>query len=93
MQVKELLAEYGLEIDDIRWYLAGLQAERLLAYAKKKHELTQLLWSGKLEAELYHMDERFLDEVQEKLSLRIIDEAEVRKTLSEIREAKRRRRD
>ena len=84
VKIKELVQEYDLEIDDIRWYLATLQAERLLSYREKKRELIRLIWSGSLEGELYDMEERFLGELQDLLEQGSRDEIQVRAILKEI---------
>jgi hypothetical protein len=78
------MQEYDLEIDDIRWYLATLQAERILSYREKKRELIRLIWSGALEGELYDMEERFLEELQSRLDCGSRDEIQVRGVLKEI---------
>ncbi|MFO8063299.1 MAG: hypothetical protein R6V29_01540 [Spirochaetia bacterium] len=87
MTVYELLDEHGLAIDDVRWYLAALQADRLLSYKDHPGELAHLLWSGKLESDLYEMEERFLAEQQEKLERGRTDEAQVHQTIREIADA------
>lgn len=84
VKIRELMQEYDLEIDDIRWYLATLQAERLLSYREKKRELIRLIWSGSLEGELYDMEERFLAELQNRLDRGSRDEVQVRSLLREI---------
>ena len=66
-KVRELMRELDLEIDDIRWYLAAQQAERLLQYRGKLAELSRLIWSGALEQELYNMEERFVEQLQRDL--------------------------
>jgi hypothetical protein len=78
------MQEYDLEIDDIRWYLSSLQAERLLSYREKKRELTRLIWSGSLEGDLYDMEERFLAELQNRLDRGSRDEIQVREILREV---------
>ena len=55
VKIRELLQEYDLEIDDVRWYLASTQADRILSYRESKRELIRLIWSGSLEGELYDM--------------------------------------
>ena len=84
MKIRELLQEYDLEIDDIRWYLAALQADHLLSYRQNRRELIRLIWSGSLEAELYDMEERFLGELQSRLEQGSRDEIQVRAILKEI---------
>jgi hypothetical protein len=94
MTIDELLDEHGLAIDDVRWYLAREQADRLLSYKDHPEELAHLLWSGELEADLYNMEERFLAELAERLSRGRTDEAQVHQIVGEIaRAAERRRRD
>lgn len=91
MTVYELLDEQGLGIDDVRWYLAALQADRLLSYKDHPHALAHLLWSGELESDLYEMEERFLAEQQEKLERGRTDEAQVHQTIREIADAAEKR--
>ena len=78
------MQEFDLEIDDIRWYLAAIQADRLLSYRENKRELIRLIWSGSLEGELYDMEERFLAELQNRLDRGSRDEVQVRSLLREI---------
>ena len=89
MNIKKLLAEFELEIDDVRWYLSNNLADRLLTYVDRRKDLVTLIWSGKLEADFYRMDERFLEELQEKIDIKMMDEAGVRKIFSEILAAKK----
>ena len=84
VKIRELMQEYDLEIDDLRWYLSIVQAERLLSYREKKRELARLIWSGSLENELYDMEERFLAELQNRLEGGSRDEIQVREILKEI---------
>jgi hypothetical protein len=91
MKVTEILAEHGLEIDDVRWYLAALLSTRLLAYRDEPAELTRLIWSGKLEADLYDAEERFLRELDRKLDSSRADEHTVTEIVREIEREKKRR--
>ena len=79
-----MMQEYDLEIDDVRWYLACLQTDRLLGYRENKRELIRLIWSGELEGALYDMEERFLGELQSKLDRGTRDEVQVRRILREV---------
>jgi hypothetical protein len=88
LNIKSFLSEYNHELDDVRWYLAMVQADRMLEYRDDRSGLCRLIWSGKLEAELYNMEELFLAELQEKLDSRKTDEAEIRKIMGEIDAAK-----
>lgn len=91
--MQELLEEYGFEIDDIRWYLAVLTADRMFTYRDRPEELARLIWSGGLEKDLYNMEERFLERLQTDLDRNHTDEAHVRQILAEVahQKAKRRR--
>ena len=84
MRIQDLLDEHNLAIDDVRWYLAREQADRLLAYKDHPDELAHLLWSGELESDLYEMEERFLAEMQEKLDNGQTDEAQAHQIVREI---------
>ena len=88
MKITDFLTEFNLEIDDVRWYLSKYQADRLLEYRDQLPELCQLIWSGRLEADLYNMEEVFLNALQEKLDSRKTDESEIRKIMGEIEAAK-----
>ncbi|MFO7781732.1 MAG: hypothetical protein R6W94_08905 [Spirochaetia bacterium] len=93
MRIQDLLDEHEIAIDDVRWYLAREQADRLLAYKDHPDELAHLLWSGELEADLYEMEERFLADMQEKLDHGQTDEAQAHQIVREIaRSAEKRRR-
>jgi uncharacterized protein (UPF0548 family) len=84
MKIAELLEELDLSLDDVRWFLAVRQTERLLSLKDTPLQLTRLLWSGALESELYDMEERFLAEQNEALRRGRKDEAAVRQLLAEV---------
>jgi hypothetical protein len=84
VNIGEMMKEYDLEIDDVRWYLACLQADRLLGYRDKKRELIRLIWPGELEGARYDMEERFLGELQGRLDRGTRDEIQVRSVLREV---------
>ena len=88
MTIEELLDEYGLEISDVRWYLALTMAQSLLEHRDNARELIHNIWSGRLEAELYQMEERFMADIQTKLDQRRMDEHQLRELLQEIRAAR-----
>ena len=92
MRVSDLLAEHGLEMDDVRWYLATVLAGRLLEHRNRREELVRLIWSGKLEAELYNAEERFLAELDRKADAGMLDEHALREVVGEVISEKRRRR-
>lgn len=91
MNLKELLIEYGLEIDDVRWYLSADMTARLIAMKDEPEEMTRFIWSGRLEGELYGMAERFIDELQDRLDRNLTDEGLIRTMISEIVAKKRER--
>jgi len=93
VNVKHLLAEFDLTIDDVRWYLAHNEAESLLSYAESPEELTRLIWSGELESRLYNMAERYLKHMEDEVNRGLTDETRFREQLSEAAAlaAKRRR--
>jgi hypothetical protein len=88
MDIKLFLKEFDIELDDVRWYLARETALRLLEYRENMGDLCQLIWSGRLEADLYSMEERYLEELQERLDTRRADESEIRKIIGEINASK-----
>ena len=91
MKITELLEELDLSLDDIRWFLAVRQTERLLSLKDSPQEITRLLWSGVLERELYDMEERFLAEQGEALARGRRDQTVVRQLLAEVARARARR--
>jgi hypothetical protein len=91
MKIAELLEELDLSLDDVRWFLAVRETERLLSLKERPLELTRLLWSGALERDLYDMEERFLNEQAEALSRGRRDQTAVRQLLAEVARARARR--
>ena len=91
VKIRELMQEYDLEIDDLRWHLSVQLAQRLLSYREKKRELIRLIWSGSLESELYDMEERFLEELQNRLDGGSRDEIQVRGILKEVAASRQKR--
>jgi len=91
VKISEMMKEFDLGIDDIRWHLAGEQAERLLQYRERPYELTRLLWSGSLEADLYDMEERFLRGLQEELDRNMRDSSSVRAVLRKVAASRQKR--
>jgi hypothetical protein len=92
MTVDQLRDEFDLSVDDIRWYCAHSMAERILDSKDDPDEIVQWIWSGRLEAELYQMDERFLNQLQDELERDLIDERQVREHFDRARMLKMRRR-
>lgn len=89
--LKELMEEYRLEIADIRWLIAHRITVSILSYTENPEEITKLMWSGKLESELYNMEEKFLEDIKLQLERGLIDEAWIREQFSEASDLKYRR--
>ncbi len=83
MNIKQLMKEYCLEIDDIRWYLSIIEAENLINKAHDKDQLISYIWSGELADNLYNMEEIYLDSLQEQIERNITDESNIRDFFSE----------
>lgn len=83
MTITELMKEYNLEIDDIRWYLSIMEAEKLLNFPLDKKELTRYIWSGELADNLYNMEEIYLNLLQDQMDRLITDESHIRDILKE----------
>ncbi len=81
--IDELMKEYNLEIDDIRWYLSFLTAEKILSLTESPDEITRYIWSGELDKELYNMEERYLEELESLFNSNLIDEAAIREQFAE----------
>jgi len=77
------MKEYNLEIDDIRWFLSNREAERLLSFPQDRKELIRYIWSGELENNLYNMEEKYIENLQEQMDRNITDESDVRDFLKE----------
>jgi len=91
MMIRQLMIEYNLEINDIRWYLSVQYAGRLIGYKEDISVLAQLICSKKLEAELYDMEENYVKTLEQDLKRKIIDESKVREIFSAIVLAKKKR--
>lgn len=93
MSIEDIAKEYSIEMDDIRWYLSVVKAAQLLEYHDRSDELARMIWSKKLEDDLYRFEEGFLEDLQEDLNRGIIDEPKVRETFLEILALRRKRTD
>ena len=89
--IAQIMQELGLEIDDVRWHLSYVQAQRFLEYRNRLLELTRWVWSGQLEGELYDMEERYLEDLQQKLERNIVDEHQLRELFNSVAASKRKR--
>lgn len=92
MSVNRIQDEYGLSLDDIRWYLSTMITESLLSQRESPEEITRRIWSGALESQLYDMEERFVRDLQDELDRGLIDEQKVREHFERARALSYRRR-
>lgn len=89
MNIKSLLEEYSLEIDDVRWYLCQILTERLTSLQNNPDELTKFIWTGELADELYDMEEKYLKTLQDQIDETTLDESHLRDILSEMETSRR----
>ncbi len=84
MTIHELLKEYNLETDDVRWSLCRRIAAQLtdLLNEEGPDALTRKLWSGEVGDELYNMEERWIQTQDDHLSRKKRDESHIRDELS-----------
>lgn len=92
MTFEMLLKEYNLTLDDLRWYLSEIMCQRFLSYREEPEELCRLIWSGRVESDLYNMEERFIKQKQEDLERNLTDEERLREICGEIDALSRKRR-
>ena len=81
--INNLLKEYSLEIDDIRWFVSYHNTISILSNSDSPNELTKIIWSGKLEADLYNMEEKYLDDIISQFDRGLVDEAWIREQFAE----------
>jgi len=89
--IANLFKEYSLDIDDIRWLISSRITEQILSDKDSPIEITKKIWSGKLEAELYNMEEKYMEDLEFQLDRGLIDEAWIRELFAETSELKCRR--
>jgi hypothetical protein len=89
--LKELMKEYSLELADIRWLISYRLTTSILSDSATPEEIAKRIWSGKLESELYNMEEKFLEDIMLELERGLIDEAWIREQFAEASELKCRR--
>lgn len=84
MTIRELLDEYNLADDDIRWSLCMRMAESfaVLLVDEGPEALAQRLWAGSIGDELYDMEERWMRDRGDRFSRTILDEGHLRDELS-----------
>ncbi|MBN2653302.1 MAG: hypothetical protein JXR63_13060 [Spirochaetales bacterium] len=88
MKIKEFMKENGIEIDDVRWFLAEQKVYSILEKKDSVYELIDEISSKRLEAELFDMEERFVDELQDSFDRNFIDEADVREVFYRVNKSR-----
>ena len=86
------MEEYGLEIDDLRWFLSVQLTDELMTFQTKQWQLIEEIWSGRLGDRLFRLEERFLEDTEKLLETGQTEEGKVRDFFAEARVSKRRRR-
>lgn len=86
-----LMKEYTLEIDDIRWFVSYHKTVSILSSSDTPMEITKNIWSGKLEADLYNMEEKYLENISSQFERGLVDEAWIREQFAEASELRCRR--
>ena len=89
--INDLFKEYSLDIADIRWLVSYRMTVSILSNSDSSEEITKMIWSGKLESELYNMEEKFLEDIVSQLERGLIDEAWIREQFAQASELKCRR--
>lgn len=91
MNIEDLMKEYALETNDIRWFLSDRLAFRMLEFGNDQESLTKLIESGNLEVELYNMEEKYLLELQDLEDRGKLDEVNIREIFNEVMILKQKR--
>lgn len=91
MNIEDLMKEYALETNDIRWFLSHRLAFRILEYGNDQESLTKLIESGNLEVELYNMEEKYLLDLQDLEDRGKLDEVNIREIFNEVMILKQKR--
>lgn len=86
MNIHELLDEYNLEPDDIRWSLCLRLTESIVIKMETEGPLsvTRDFWSGNIGDELYDLEERWIRDRGDSLNRSILDEGHLRDELSQM---------
>ena len=89
MNIRNLMKEYSIEINDVRWYLANSLSYSLSEMSKDLNELTKYIESGQLESEMYNMEENYITEMQDLADRDKIDEVDIREVFNKVELLKR----
>ncbi len=84
MNINSIMNEYGIEPNDVRWYLANNNAFTLLEYHNDVEGLVKYIECGQLEVDLYNMEERYIEELQDLADRNKLDEVDVREIFNKI---------
>lgn len=86
MNIHELLDEYNLEPDDIRWSMCLQLTESIVTRLEAEGPLgvTRELWSGNIGDELYDIEERWVRDRGDRLNRTVLDEGHLRDELSQM---------
>lgn len=91
MSFEDIIAEYGLEIDDFRWYLAEDMCKNLLALKDDPLELTRRIWKGSLADQLHDMEESYLRSLKADYESEYTDEQRLREICREVLHSRNKR--
>ncbi len=91
MTINDLMKEYSIELNDVRWFLANNLAFSIIEMANEQEELSIYIESGKLEVDLYNMEENYLAELQDLSDRNKMDDVNVREIFNNIVMLKRKR--
>lgn len=84
MTIHELLDEYNLTTDDIRWSLCLRLTESIIHTLENQgpEALVRELWSGNIGDTLYNLEERWTQDRGDRLKRAVLDEGHLRDELS-----------
>ena len=88
MIVKQIMKESNISIDDVRWYLCLEVTKKILSLQNSPMELVDFIHSKKLEIELYEIEERYINQLENEYANQLIYEATIREILYKINREK-----
>ena len=91
MNINNLMEEFCLEPNDVRWYLSNNLAFSILEHTANQEELAKYIESGNLEVDLYNLEEKYLLELQDLADRDKLDEVDIREIFNQIAIMKRKR--
>ncbi|WP_028973605.1 hypothetical protein [Spirochaeta cellobiosiphila] len=91
--IRELIEEFEITIDDIRWYLSHNMMTKIKEYiTSDPYLLVEYISKGRLEIDLYDMVDKFQVELEEDYQKGYLDESYIRDIFQEILQLKSKRR-